>query len=93
MAAIFTVFFLMLIRLTALILKQILDLHPRDGTAMLVFQTIENGPQILHNNRVKFPKHILLPCSANQNGRRTRQMQTINILSKFAHRSEARKAY
>ena len=28
------------------------------------------APQVLHNNRVKFPKDILLHCSVHQHGRR-----------------------
>ena len=41
----------------------ILGLRPRDETAMSVYKTIENGPQVLHKNRVKFPKAISLHCS------------------------------
>ena len=37
---------------------------------MSVYKTIENGPQVLHDNRVKFPKDTLLHCSVHKHGRR-----------------------
>ena len=38
---------------------------------MLVYKTIENAPKkVFGNNRVKFPKDILLHCSVHQHGRR-----------------------
>ena len=37
---------------------------------MLVYKTKENLPQVLHNNKVKFPKDILMHCSVHHHGRR-----------------------
>ena len=36
--------------------KRILGLLPRDETAMLVHKHLKMAPQVLHQNRVKFPK-------------------------------------
>ena len=38
----------------------ILDFHSCDETAMLVYKTMAMA-QVLHNNRIKFPKDIFAP--------------------------------
>ena len=47
----------------------ILGFHSRDETAMLVYKTMAKW-QVLHNNRIKFPKDLFRCFSVHQHGRR-----------------------
>lgn len=47
-------------------LEKILDFHSRDERTMLVYKTMANVAQVLHNNEMKFPKDFFGYCSVHQ---------------------------